>query len=213
TDLEHQILSMPGPDVDRYVVCAENGLGGKVVEHVLERFVYAHDALGDHRVGTSFAQLDAVLGATSPNAGGVMFLPWLNGSLAPIASGSIRSGFVNMSLETGRAELVRAVVEGVAHNLAWLLPHVEEFTGDAIEEIVFVGGAARSQQWCQVLADVLGRTVAPLVSPDVAVARAMGLLALERHGVLTGADLDRAAATTSGRFEPDPARHGHYAYR
>ena len=50
TDLEHQILSMPGPEVDRYVVCAENGLGGKVVEHVLERSCYALDALGDHRV-------------------------------------------------------------------------------------------------------------------------------------------------------------------
>jgi len=31
TDLEHQILSMPGPYADRYVVCAENGLGGKVL--------------------------------------------------------------------------------------------------------------------------------------------------------------------------------------
>src|SRR4051812_2830724 len=40
TDLEHQILSMPGPYADRYVVCAENGLGGKVLEHVLERVVY-----------------------------------------------------------------------------------------------------------------------------------------------------------------------------
>ena len=45
TDLEHQILSMPGPYADRYVVCAENGLGGKVLEHVLERVVYADDAL------------------------------------------------------------------------------------------------------------------------------------------------------------------------
>ena len=51
TDLEHQILSMPGPFADRYVVCAENGLGGKVLEHVLERVVYAHDVLADHRVG------------------------------------------------------------------------------------------------------------------------------------------------------------------
>src|SRR5437870_6347769 len=72
TDLEHQILSMPGPYVDRYVVCAENGLGGKVLEHVLEQFVYAHDALGDHRIGASFAQLDAVLGASAPSASGVM---------------------------------------------------------------------------------------------------------------------------------------------
>jgi xylulokinase len=125
----------------------------------------------------------------------------------------MRGGFVNMSLETGRAELVRAVVEGVAHNLAWLLPHVETFTGEAITEVAFVGGAARSAQWCQVLADVLGRPVAPLDAPEIGVARAQGLLALERHGVLSRDDLDRAAATTSERFEPDPTRHERYAYR
>ena len=158
-------------------------------------------------------QLDAVLDATEAGAGGVMFLPWLGGSLAPIASGSIRGGFVHMSLETGRADLVRAVVEGVAHNLAWLLPHVETFTGEAIREIVFVGGAARSAQWCQVLADVLDRRVSPLSGPDGGAARAMGLLALERHGRALRADLDRAAAGTSAVFEPDSARHERYAYR
>ena len=67
----------------------------------------------------------------------------------------MRGGFVQMSLESRRADLVRAVVEGVAHNLAWLLPHVETFTGEPIDEIVFVGGAARSAEWCQVFADVL----------------------------------------------------------
>ena len=71
-----------------------------------------------------------------------------------------------MSLETERADLVRAVVEGVAHNLAWLLPHVEAFTGERIDEIAFVGGAARSARWCQVLADVLGRPVSPLAAPE-----------------------------------------------
>jgi len=213
TDLEHQILSMPGPEVDRYVVCAENGLGGKVVEHVLERFVYAHDELGDHRVDTSFARLDAVLGATRPAAGGVMFLPWLNGSLAPIASGSIRGGFVNMSLETDRADLVRAVVEGVAHNLAWLLPHVEAFTGEHIDEITFVGGAARSAQWCQVLADVVGRPVSPLEQPEGGAARAMALLALQRHGDISHADLERASSAVSATYQPESARHEQYAYR
>jgi xylulokinase len=142
-----------------------------------------------------------------------MFLPWLGGSLAPVASGTIRGGFVNMSLETSRAQLVRAVVEGVAHNLGWLLPYVEAFSGDDIHDIVFVGGAARSAQWCQVLADVLDRRVLPLDRPEAGAARAMALLALERHGVLTAADLDRAAAGTTAEFEPDPARHRRYAYR
>ncbi len=213
TDLEHQILSMPGPYADRYVVCAENGLGGTVLEPVLERVVYAADVLGDHRVRDTYAQLDATLLATDAGAGGVMFLPWLGGSLAPVASGAIRGGFLNMSLETSRAQLVRAVVEGVAHNLGWLLPYVEAFTGDDIHDIVFVGGAARSAQWCQVLADVLDRHVLPLDRPEAGAARAMALLALERHGVLTAADLDRAAAGTTAEFEPDPARHGRYAYR
>ncbi len=36
---------------DRYVVCAENGLGGKLLEHVLRELVYAVDELGDHRGG------------------------------------------------------------------------------------------------------------------------------------------------------------------
>lgn len=213
TDLEHQILSMPGPYIDRYVVCAENGLGGKLIEHMLERIIYAHDDLADHRVPDPFASFDTVLDATEAGAGGVLFLPWLGGSLAPTASGTIRGGFVNMSLDTGRAELVRAVVEGVAHNLAWLLPHVETFTGDAIAEVAFVGGSARSARWCQVLADVLGRPVAPLDTPEVGIARAMGLLALERHGVLSRSDLDRAATTTTLHFEPDLARHERYAYR
>ena len=213
TDLEHQILSMPGPYLDRYVVCAENGLGGKVLEHVLDRVVYADDGLGDHRVDEPFARLDAVLGATEPGAGGVMFLPWLGGSMAPLASGTIRGGFVHMSLETGRADLVRAVVEGVAHNLAWLLPHVEAFSGEPIGDIAFVGGAARSPAWCQVLADVLGRCVSPLPGPDCATARATALLALERHGVLSRRDLDGAAGATTAEFVPDPARHERYAYR
>src|SRR5258708_6243630 len=133
---------MPGPYIDRYVVCAENGLGGKLLEHMLERVIYAHDALADHRVADPFAPLDAVLDATEAGAGGVLFLPWLGGSLAPTASGNMRGGVVNMSLESGRAELVRAVVEGFAPNLARLVPHGETFPGYAIGEGLFRGGAA-----------------------------------------------------------------------
>ena len=141
-----------------------------------------------------------------------MFLPWLGGSLAPVASGTIRGGFVNMSLDTSRADLVRAVVEGIAHNIGWLVPYVEAFTGEAIHEVAFMGGAARSAGWCQVLADVIDAPCLPVDRARRRHARAMALLALERHGVMSTDDIDRAAATTTA-FEPDPPRHEHYAYR
>jgi len=97
---------------------------------------------------------------------------------------------------------VRAVPGGVARNLAWLLPHVEAFPGERIEEIAFVGGAARSREWCQVPADVLGRPVAPALQPDTAVARSVARLALARHGELDRAEVE-AGVELGHRFEPD----------
>jgi xylulokinase len=210
-DLDHQLFSMPGPFVDRYVVCAENGMGGKVLEHVLENMFYATDELGDHRVDDAFATLDPLLRATTPGAGGVLFLPWLNGSLAPGGDSNMRGGFVHMSLDTTRRDMLRAVVEGIAHNLGWLLPHVEAFTGASIDEVAFVGGAARSPAWCAILADVLDRPITALDAPDRSVARATALLALQRHGVLTRADLGRIPG--GEQFTPIAANREQYVVR
>ncbi len=199
-DLEHQLISMPGPYPDRYLLSAENGLGGKVLEHVLRELLLTNDELGEHDAPEAFARLDRVLDVTEPGARGVLFLPWLNGSLAPTGNTNQRGGFVNMSLDTRRRDLVRAVVEGVAHNLRWLLPHVEAFTGAPVDEIAFIGGAARSRAWTRILADVLDRPVLPLDAPEHAVARAAGLLALERHGITP----PTVPAASAARAEPNP---------
>ncbi|MFM8237472.1 MAG: FGGY-family carbohydrate kinase [Actinomycetota bacterium] len=215
-DLEHQLFSMPGPTSDGYVVCAENGLGGKVLEHVLEHVVYAADELGDHRQDDPFAALEEVLAATDPTDDDVLFLPWLSGALAPGGSDAIRGGFVHMSLATTRRHMVRAVVEGIAHNLGWLLPHVERFTGTPITEIAFTGGAARSDAWCTVLADILDRPVLALPDSSGAIARATARLALVRHGVVeaqTTADPGGTGGSGVRRYDPRPERRERYAAR
>ena len=142
-----------------------------------------------------------------------MFLPWLSGASAPQSDGGMRGGFVNMSLETTRRDLVRAAVEGVAHNLRTLLTPVESFTAQSIEEIALVGGAARSLGWCKVLADVLDRPVIAPAAPGIAIARATALLALQRSGEWSRADLDEEPGAGARRFEPDPEHRGLYADR
>jgi xylulokinase len=201
TDLDHEVLSMPSPFAGEYLVWAENGLSGKVVEHVLVHIVHASDELADHSTSDPFAQLDTVLGAVAPGSGNVLFLPWLSGSLSPTADGNARGGFLNLSLDTERRHLVRAVIEGVSFNLGWLLPVVEGFSGHRGQEIVFGGGAARSRQWVQTLADILDRPVAPLRDPHQTIARATALYALYRGGVLTDAALSDMVDTT-GLVEP-----------
>ncbi|QXC59583.1 hypothetical protein KSP35_14455 [Aquihabitans sp. G128] len=206
-DLDHEVLAMPGVRPGEYLVWAENGLAGRAVEHVLSRFVHADDALGDHRVDDPFAGFDDALAASPPGAGGVRFLPWLSGSMAPQADPSVRGGFVGVSLDTDRVDLVRATVEGVAHNLRWLVGPVEAFSGHAATEVVLAGGAARSPGWCQVLADVLGRPVHALADPGHAGARAAAAWSAVVSG--TGSSVADGApglGTAWGeRYDPDPA--------
>jgi xylulokinase len=208
-DLDHELLTMPSPFPDTYLLWAENGIGGRALEHVLVDVVHAVDALADHQTDDEFRRLDEALASVGAGSDGLLFLPWLNGSLSPDSDPNTRGGFINMSLRTGRAHMVRAVCEGVAHNLRWLLPHAESFTGAPMDEIAFLGGAARSRAWCQILADVLDRTIAPVADPEWAVARGVANLALQRHGVIDRNELD-GRADVADRFEPDPANRNRY---
>ena len=122
----------------------------------------------------------------------------------------MRGGFLNLSLDTTRTHLVRAMIEGTAHNLRWLMPYVEAFTGRRIEEIAFGGGAARSRGWAQILADVLDRPIRVLGNPASTVARAVGLVALVRQGAL-GADDIAGLEETAATCEPIAAHRDRYA--
>ncbi len=208
-DLGREVVSVPGPLGDAWLVWAENGLAGRAVAHVLDEFVYPDDALGAHRTGDHFGALDAALGSVPAGSDGVLFGPWLAGSMAPAASTAMRGAFVNLGLDTTRAHLVRAAVEGTAHNARWLLDAVEALCGRPMDHVVLGGGAARSTAWAQVTADVLDRPVRPLADPTVAVAAAVAQAA--RLGPAVAADdPDGVVVRTAGELEPDPANRAAY---
>lgn len=227
-DLDHEVLSMPGIRPAEYLVWAENGLAGRVVEHVLGLLAAPsgraagqgpepHGATTDRATGSApdvFAGFERSLAASPAGARGLRFLPWLAGSLAPQADSAVRGGFVGMSLQTDRDDLVRAAVEGVAHNLRWLLGPVEEFTGRPATEVVLSGGPARSPGWSQVMADVLQRRVRTVGDPGSSGARAMAVWAALAVGAADGEALDRSMAdgkvpglgsTWDRTHEPDPS--------
>lgn len=200
-DLRHFLLTQPAPIPDRHVLMAEGGLAGKALEFVLEGLFYASDALGDHRCDDAYARLEAVVQATEPGSGDVLFLPWLAGVWSPAGDARARGGFLNMSLGTTRAQLVRATLEGVAFQLRWMLPHVEKLTGRRHDELVFAAGGARSDAWAQILADVCDRPVRQLALPTLTNCRGAALLAFHRLGEV---DLDAAGELLVERrlYEP-----------
>jgi xylulokinase len=196
-DLDHEIVSMPAPMSGRYLVWAENGVAGRSVDHTICSLL-----------GGGFDELAPALAASSPGAGGVLFLPWMAGSMSPSANRAMRGGFLNVSFESTRQDLIRATLEGTARNLRWLLPHVEAFSGHPTDEITFGGGAARSSGWAQVIADVLGHPVAVLDRPGLAAAAGAGIVALRRH---QGGDPLDIGLPIASRHEPDPTTAGVHA--
>ena len=117
------------------------------------------------------------------------------GALAGRATSTCAAAFTNLSLTTTTADLVRAVLEGVAANSAWLLGYVERFAGRALEPLRLLGGGGQSRLWCQIYADTLGREVEQVPEPMVAQLRGAALMAEVARG------------------RPVPRRRGHRACR
>jgi xylulokinase len=114
----------------------------------------------------------------------------------------LRAGFTNLSLTTSTADLIRAVMEGVAVNSAWLFGYVEKFTGQRLNPIRLLGGGAQSALWCQIYADTLDRDVEQVPQPLLAQVRGVALLA---SAALGRRHLEDVASHPSGvLFHPSP---------
>ena len=208
TDILNSLVSMPSPIRGRYFVMAEAGIGGGALDYFLERLVFASDRFGDHSGTEPLAALEHAIATVEPGSDGVLFLPWLTGSVTPAEDGQVRGGFLNLSLQTTREHLGRAVLEGVAFNLRWVQGRVARFAKRDISRIRFYGGGALSSAWAQIFADVLQLPVEQLADPEYAASRGLALLGFHRLGELSLEEIE-ASIPVAAVFEP----RGHLAAR
>ncbi|MGB8862253.1 MAG: FGGY family carbohydrate kinase [Ilumatobacteraceae bacterium] len=205
-DIEHGLTTAPSPLPNQWFLVAENGIGGKALDVFVNQMVYSNDGLGHAVHEGSYA---AVLQAASEvpcGSNGVLFLPWLVGSMAPGHDRRMRGGFVNIGIATTRADMARAVLEGVAMNVAWLLPYFSALAGRDYGEITFGGGGAASPLWGQILADATGVPVRRLAQSNCTNAHGAALLALYETGACRLADLPHFLVAAEVH-EPNDADH------
>jgi gluconokinase len=112
---------------------------------------WAADAF-DVKVGDLLAEAESV----PAGACGVLALPYLLGERAPWWDPDLRAALLGLRREHGRAEIVRALVEGVAQQLALVQDAVRD-TGAPVDSLRVTGGAFRSPLWSAVLAAALER--------------------------------------------------------
>jgi xylulokinase len=97
--------------------------------------------------------------ATSPcGANGVFFHPYLMGERSPYWDANLRASFSGLSMRNTRADLSRAVLEGVAYSLRDCYGTIEKM-GLSTHEFLLIGGGAKSELWSQIVCDVFNAAV------------------------------------------------------
>jgi glycerol kinase len=140
--------------------------------------------------------------AQCDDTGGVVAVPALQGFGTPQWDFGARGAVFGLTRGSGRPELVRAVLEGIAHSGADLLEAAERDAGLHVGHLRVDGGMSANGVFVQALADACGRPIE--VSPELeATTLGAGLLA----GLATGvwADLDEVAATWSPKAVVEPS--------
>jgi xylulokinase len=156
----------------------------------------------------AYAQMTAWAETAPAGADGLLFLPYLVGERTPHMDPQARGLFLGLTASHGRAELVRAVLEGVAlacYDAYQVLAEMGARPG----RLVMAGGGARSQLWQQIVADVFGLPVRRLRVGEQSALGAV-LLAGGGAGFFDPGSTAPTWAAYGPPVEPDGQRHAFY---
>ncbi|TCJ24277.1 hypothetical protein E0W80_08370 [Microbacterium sp. PI-1] len=149
-------FALPG----RFVLAAGTSTAGTATRWVA-------DLLGlDHGDGDAamFGRLMELVRSAPPGANGVLHLPHFSGERTPLHDPAARAAFSGLTLSTGRAEIARAVVEGVGQSIVLAVSALLE-GGDVEPRVVAIGGGTHNEVLMQTVSDLTGlrqRTAATL---------------------------------------------------
>jgi xylulokinase len=178
TDALTSLASVPCAVPHRYLLTALQATAGGNLNFLRDKILYHKDELlQEELVPDVFKIIDRIAERVPAGANGVIYTPWIWGERAPVEDRRLRAGLYNLSLNSNRADIIRAFLEGVALNTRWLLQPVEKFLGKKTEQIRLVGGGGNSDVWCQIFADVMNVNICQVQDPIQANARGAAFIA------------------------------------
>lgn len=158
-----------------------------------------------------FAELEKEAAGSPIGSNGLALVPYWSGCMTPYWDTSARGVIAGLSGNHSRGDIYRALLEGVALEQAMMTNQVAEAT-TAIDHFAIVGGGARSDIWCQIVADASGRDVKRLETVE---ASALGAAMAAATGAGWFGAIEEASAAMSGKvlrtFRPNAKAHARYS--
>jgi xylulokinase len=191
------VATIHSADPNKAFLIAESETAGGCLEWAAK-----HLYSGDANAPDVFAAMDRIVDKVPAGSHGLIFTPWMYGERAPIADCNARSSFLNLSGQHRREDMIRAVYEGVAYNIRWLVDIVSREFGFPLPKLRAIGGGAKSATWMQMLADVTHRRIETVPDPKEAGAVGAALVAAVGLGIYPSFEALESATRVEKTFEP-----------
>jgi xylulokinase len=205
----------PHADPDAWLLENPGFVSGGNLRWWRDRFSPIERSAEEEGLGDAYDLLSREAERVAPGSEGLVFLPCMQGAMAPEWNGAARGVFYGLTLAHTRAHMTRAILEGSAFALRDILDAMTA-AGLGVRRLTIVGGGAKGPLWRQIKADVTGLPVRVPTSVETTATGAaiVAAVAAGVHDSVAAA----AAAFVSFRPEehtPDPERASAYddAYR
>ena len=133
-------------------------------------------------------EIDRAVTEAASEMDGLLFAPWLTGERVPLFDDAARAAFVGLALHHGPRHLVRAVMEGVASQIALAFEYGLDY-GIEPGAIRAVGGGSIGSAWTGIIAETLGRSLEIVAEPQDAGARGAAACALVGVGLAASLEM------------------------
>jgi glycerol kinase len=143
--------SVPG----KYIVEASVLTSGTIYRWFGEQF---YDKRQDETSGELFARIDREILSSPPGAHGVLVIPHFEGSGSPDWNPRASGMFCNLTLSATRGDCARAILEGIAAEMALNIELMDSLT-ERTDRISVSGGMSRFDEFNRIQADLFGRPV------------------------------------------------------
>lgn len=156
-----------------------------------------------------YVWLNNLASETPPGSRGLIFHPYLSGSMSPHYDPSARAGFLGLTFKHDTGCLARAVMEGVAFEARDIFDAYAAM-GLELHEIRLSGGATKSPLWSQIQADIYGRPTVVLKEGECAV---LGAAILGAVGAEVFRSVEEGCAEmvhVESTLEPNPMTRDQY---
>jgi xylulokinase len=194
------LATIQSADPDMLMLYGETSTAGASLEWAV-RELYGAESNSD-----SLAKMDRDVEEAEPGAGGVIFTPWMFGERCPIPDESLRGAFINLSINRTRQQMARAIYEGIAYNLRWILDSIDELYGIKCETLRVLGGGAQGLPWLKIIADVTGCRLEVLPDPRERLAVGAALIAAIGLKIYPSFEALKSLVPVGVVIEPD-SRH------